>query len=152
VFSDPSVTWEDLAFLRESTQLPIVLKGILHPEDARRAIDHGMDGLVVSNHGGRQVDGGVASLESLPHVVEEVGGTIPVLFDSGIRTGADAFKAMALGASAVLLGRPYLWGLAVGGEAGVRHVLRCFLAELDLTLALAGYTSPEQLDRAALTT
>ncbi len=150
IFSDPSVTWTDLAFLRESTRLPLVLKGILRPDDARRAIDHGADAIVVSNHGGRQVDGAIAALDALPDVVDSVGGVIPVLFDSGIRTGADAFKAMALGARAVLLGRPYAWGLAVGGQRGVDHVLRSFLAELDLTLALSGYASLADVDRDAL--
>lgn len=151
VFSDPSVTWDDIDFLREHTRLPIVLKGILHPDDARLALDHGADAVIVSNHGGRQVDGGVAALDALPRVVDAVSGRVPVLFDSGIRSGADAFKALALGAAAVLLGRPYIWGLAVAGEAGVRHVLRMFLAELDLTFALSGYTEPGQITRDALT-
>jgi isopentenyl diphosphate isomerase/L-lactate dehydrogenase-like FMN-dependent dehydrogenase len=141
VFSDPSVSWSDLAFLRDSTSLPILLKGVLHPDDARRALDAGMDGLVVSNHGGRQVDGAIGSLDALPGVIEAVPEGFPVLFDSGIRTGADAFKAIALGARAVLVGRPYMWGLALAGERGVRHVLRCFLADLELTLALSGHTS-----------
>ncbi|MGH2739673.1 MAG: lactate 2-monooxygenase [Actinomycetota bacterium] len=138
VFSDPSTTWDRLAFVRENTSLPILLKGILHPDDARKAIDHGMDGVIVSNHGGRQVDGSIGALDALPGVVEAVAGKIPVLFDSGIRSGADAVKAIALGAKAVLLGRPYIWGLAIGGEEGVRHVLRCFLAEMELTMALSG--------------
>jgi lactate 2-monooxygenase len=150
IFSDPSVTWSDLTFLRDSTRLPLVLKGILRPDDARRAIDHGADAIVVSNHGGRQVDGAIAALDALPDIVEAVGGVVPVLFDSGIRTGADAFKAIALGARAVLLGRPYAWGLAVGGQRGVEHVLRSFLAELDLTLALSGYASVADVDRDAL--
>ena len=150
IFSDPSVTWSDLAFLRESTRLPLVLKGILRPDDARRAIDHGADAIVVSNHGGRQVDGAIAALDTLPDVVDAVRGVVPVLFDSGLRTGADAFKAIALGARAVLLGRPYAWGLAVGGQRGVDHVLRSFLAELDLTLALSGYASLADVDRDAL--
>jgi isopentenyl diphosphate isomerase/L-lactate dehydrogenase-like FMN-dependent dehydrogenase len=140
VFSDPTVTWDDLAFLRSSTSLPIVLKGILHPRDARRAADAGMDAIVVSNHGGRQVDGAIATLDALPRVVEAV-PQMPVLLDSGIRCAADAFKALALGARAVFLGRPYMWGLACAGAAGVTAVTRGFLAELDLTLALAGYTS-----------
>jgi L-lactate dehydrogenase (cytochrome) len=150
VFSDPTLTWDDLAFLRENTTLPIVLKGILHTHDARRALDHGMDGVVVSNHGGRQVDGAMGALDALPGVVDAVGGRMTVLFDSGIRSGADAFKALAIGARAVLLGRPYVWGLAVNGENGVRTVLRAFLAELDLTLALAGYTSFADVGRDAL--
>jgi isopentenyl diphosphate isomerase/L-lactate dehydrogenase-like FMN-dependent dehydrogenase len=150
VFSDPAVTWDDLSFLHGCTGLPILLKGILHPDDARKAADYGISGIIVSNHGGRQVDGAVAALDALPGVVDAA-GELPVLFDSGIRSGADAFKAIALGARAVLLGRPYMWGLAVAGQAGVRHVLRNFLAELDLTLALSGHTSFADVDRASLT-
>jgi isopentenyl diphosphate isomerase/L-lactate dehydrogenase-like FMN-dependent dehydrogenase len=149
-FANPSVTWEDLAWLREQTELPIVLKGVLHDDDARRALDAGVDGLIVSNHGGRQVDGSIAALDALAAVRAAVGTEVPVLFDSGIRTGADVFKALALGADAVCLGRPYIWGLALDGQAGVEQVLRCLLAELDLTLALSGYTSIAQLDRDAL--
>jgi lactate 2-monooxygenase len=149
-FANPRVTWADLAWLREQTALPIVLKGILHADDARRALEAGVDGLIVSNHGGRQVDGSIAALDALPAVRDAVGDEFPVLFDSGIRTGADAFKALALGADAVCLGRPYAWGLALGGQAGVEHVLRCLLAELDLTLALSGYTEIAQVDRSAL--
>ena len=100
------------------TKLPILLKGILHPDDARRAVEHGIDGIVVSNHGGRQVDGAIATLDALPGVAEAVGGRIPILLDSGVRGGADAFKALALGATAVLIGRPYVYGLALAGEAG----------------------------------
>jgi len=147
VFSDPTVTWEDLTFLRENTNLPIVLKGILHPDDARLAVDHGMDGVLVSNHGGRQVDGAIAALDALPTVVDAVPEDFPVLFDSGVRSAADAMKAIALGARAVLLGRPYLWGLGIAGEDGVRQVLRGFLAELDLTLALSGHTSFGEVGR-----
>jgi L-lactate dehydrogenase (cytochrome) len=139
-YSDPTVTWDNLSLLRESTELPIVLKGIQHADDARRAADAGMDGIIVSNHGGRQVDGAIASLDALPPIVDAVPDDFPVLFDSGVRTGADAFKALALGARAVLIGRPFVWGLAVGGEQGVRHVLRGLLAELDLTVALSGHT------------
>lgn len=144
LFSDPSVSWGDLQFLREHTRLPIVLKGILHPDDARRAADLGMDGVIVSNHGGRQVDGAVAALDALPQVVGAA-GKMAVLFDSGIRTGADVVKALALGAKAVLLGRPYVYGLALEGEAGVRAVLRALLAELDLTMALSGVSRLDQL-------
>ncbi len=151
IFSNPGLTWDNLRFLREHTRLPIVLKGILHYDDARKALDYGMDGIVVSNHGGRQVDGAEASLEALPKVVAAVNGKIPVLFDSGIRQGADAFKAIALGAKAVLLGRPYAYGLALGGEDGVREVLHNFLADLDLTLALSGHASFATLDATALT-
>lgn len=141
-FSDPTVTWDDIAFLRESTSLPILLKGILRADDARRAADAGVEGIVVSNHGGRQVDGAIAALDALPAVAQAARDRgLAVLFDSGIRGGADAFKAIALGAHAVLLGRPYMWGLAVGDAAGVTAVARGFLAELDLTLALSGYTS-----------
>jgi lactate 2-monooxygenase len=150
VFSDPSATWERLSFLRASTRLPILLKGILHPDDARRAADHGVDGIVVSNHGGRQVDGAIAALDALPAVIDAVPESLPVLFDSGIRTAADVVVALALGARAVLLGRPYVWALAVGGEAGVAELLRNLLAELDLTLALTGHTRPDELGRGAL--
>jgi lactate 2-monooxygenase len=110
----------------------------LDPDDARRALDHGIDGIIVSNHGGRQVDGAIASLDALPAVVSAVGGTVPVLLDSGIRGGADVFKSLALGAQAVLIGRPYCYGLAVAGETGVREVIRNFFADIDLTLALTG--------------
>ncbi len=116
IYSRPTLTWEHLDFLRERTRLPILLKGILHPEDAVRAVDAGMDGIVVSNHGGRQVDGAIATLDALPGVVDAVDGRIPVLMDSGIRWGADIFKALALGATAVLIGRPYVYGLAVAGR------------------------------------
>jgi lactate 2-monooxygenase len=150
-FANPSVTWGDLAWLREQTRLPILLKGIVHDEDAKRAVEAGVDGLVVSNHGGRQVDGAIGALDALPAIREVVGGDLPVLFDSGIRTGADVFKALALGANAVCLGRPFVWGLALDGQAGVEQVLRCLLAEFDLTLALSGYTTVEQVDRGALT-
>jgi lactate 2-monooxygenase len=144
-FGNPSLTWDDLEFLREHWDGPIVLKGIQHPDDARSAVDAGMDGIIVSNHGGRQVDGAVASLSALAEIAHAVGDQITVLFDSGIRTGADVAKALALGARAVLIGRPYAYGLALDGEAGVRHVLRCLLAELDLTLMLSGYTTPAEL-------
>ena len=137
-FGDPSLTWDDLAFLREHWGGPIALKGIQHVDDARRAADAGMDGIVVSNHGGRQVDGAIGSLDALPAIADAVGDRIDVLFDSGIRTGADVIKPLALGARAVLLGRPYVYGLALAGEAGVRHVLRCVVAELELTMMLAG--------------
>jgi isopentenyl diphosphate isomerase/L-lactate dehydrogenase-like FMN-dependent dehydrogenase len=145
VFSNPTLTWDDLKFLREHTKLPILLKGILHPDDARQALDAGAAGIIVSNHGGRQVDGAIPALDALPSVVAAVRGRAPVLFDSGIRRGADILRALALGAQAVLLGRPYIWGLALGGEAGVRDVLLNTLADFDLTLALSGYTSLAQL-------
>ncbi|MCW2781422.1 MAG: FMN-dependent alpha-hydroxy acid dehydrogenase [Marmoricola sp.] len=141
VFSRSSLTWENLAFLRERTSLPIVLKGIQDPRDAQLALDHGVDGIVVSNHGGRQVDGAIASLDALPGIVSVVGGRMPVLFDSGIRSGADVFKAVALGATAVLVGRPWVYGLALAGAPGVRAVMEHLMAELDLTMALAGAAS-----------
>jgi isopentenyl diphosphate isomerase/L-lactate dehydrogenase-like FMN-dependent dehydrogenase len=144
-FSNPSVTWKDLEFLRECTKLPIVLKGIQSAEDALLAMEHGIEGLIVSNHGGRQVDGAIGSLQALPGVVEAVGERCEVLFDSGIRCGADALKALALGARAVCLGRPYVWGLALGGEQGVIDVLRAFLAELDLNMALSGHASIDEV-------
>jgi lactate 2-monooxygenase len=144
-YSRPTLTWEDLAFLRDVASLPILLKGILHPDDARRAVELGLDGIVVSNHGGRQVDGAIASLDALPGVVEAVAGAIPVLLDSGVRSGADVFKALALGARAVLLGRPYAYGLALAGERGVREVIRNLLADFDLTMGLAGCSSVAEI-------
>jgi lactate 2-monooxygenase len=149
-FANPSVTWADLDWLREQTGLPILLKGIVHADDARRAVEAGVDGVIVSNHGGRQVDGAIGALEALPLVRDAVGSDLPVLFDSGIRTGADVFKALALGANAVCLGRPFAWGLALGGQAGGEQVLRCLLAEFDLTLALSGHTDIAELERSAL--
>jgi isopentenyl diphosphate isomerase/L-lactate dehydrogenase-like FMN-dependent dehydrogenase len=146
LFSDKSVTWDDVAYLRECTKLPIVVKGVLHPDDARLAIDHGIDGVIVSNHGGRQVDGSVGALEILPEVVHAAAGKLAILFDSGIRTGADIVKAIALGADAVLIGRPYVWGLGLEGEAGVEEVLRRILADFDLTVALCGATSLADLN------
>jgi isopentenyl diphosphate isomerase/L-lactate dehydrogenase-like FMN-dependent dehydrogenase len=145
IVSNPALTWNDLAFLRQHTRLPVVLKGILHADDARLALDHGVDGIIVSNHGGRQLDGAIPAIEALPHIAEAVGQKTTVLFDSGIRRGADIFKAVALGAKAVLLGRPYCYGLAVGGEDGVRSVLQNLLADLDLTLGLAGCASFAEL-------
>jgi isopentenyl diphosphate isomerase/L-lactate dehydrogenase-like FMN-dependent dehydrogenase len=151
IATNPALDWDDLAFLRERTRLPILLKGILHPDDARRAVDAGLDGVVVSNHGGRQLDGAVATLDALPTVVAAVPDGFPVLLDSGIRTGADIVKALALGARAVLLGRPYVWGLGVAGEEGVRAVLRGLLADLDLTLALSGHRAVGELSPDVLT-
>ena len=145
VFSRSNLQWSDLAFLRERTKLPILLKGIQHPDDARLALDAGVDGIVVSNHAGRQIDGAVGSLDALPGVLEAVGGKAPVLFDSGVRTGADVFRALALGAAAVLVGRPWVYGMAIAGEEGAREALRNLLAEFDLTLGLSGHRSIAEL-------
>jgi lactate 2-monooxygenase len=139
LFTGSDHTWEHLAFIREHWDGPILLKGIQHVEDARQAADAGIEGIVVSNHGGRQVDGAIASLDALPAIVEAVGDRVEVLFDSGIRTGSDIVKAVALGAKAVLVGRPWVYGLALGGYDGVRHVLRSLLADVDLALALSGH-------------
>lgn len=146
-YSRANITWDDLKFLRQHTKLPIVLKGILHAADAKLALQHGADGIIVSNHGGRQIDGEIASLDALPGVVEAVAGKIPVLFDSGVRGGADVFKALALGATAVCLGRPYVYGLALAGEAGVREVISNVLAEFDLTMGLAGCRNVGEIGR-----
>ena len=145
-FPNLALTWSDLAWLRERTELPVVVKGILTAEDARLALDHGVDGIVVSNHGGRQVDGAVASLDALVEVRDEVGSEATVLMDGGVRRGSDIVKALALGAEAVLLGRLYAYGLAVGGAAGVEAVIRQLAAELDLTMALAGVSSARGVD------
>jgi isopentenyl diphosphate isomerase/L-lactate dehydrogenase-like FMN-dependent dehydrogenase len=150
VLSNPALTWDDLAQLRELTSLPVLVKGIQHVDDAREAARRGIDGIVVSNHGGRQVDGALASLDALGPIAEEVGGELTILFDSGVRGGADVFKALALGADAVCLGRPYVWGLALDGQAGVETVLKMVLAELDLTMALTGHTRPDELGSEAL--
>jgi isopentenyl diphosphate isomerase/L-lactate dehydrogenase-like FMN-dependent dehydrogenase len=151
MFTGTDKSWERLPFLRAHWPGPIVLKGIQHVDDARRAVDAGMDGIIVSNHGGRQVDGAIASLDALPPIVAAVGDRIEVLFDSGVRTGADVVKALALGARAVLLGRVFAYGLAHGGEPGVRHALRCLLADLDLTVGLAGFQGTGELTPDALT-
>jgi len=140
LYTNPSLSWDQLAFLREHTRRPILLKGILHPDDAQKALDHGMDGIIVSNHGGRQVDGAIGAIQALPAIAGRVQGKVPVLMDSGIRSGADVFKALALGATAVCLGRPYVYGLALDGEAGVRAVLENLLADFELTMRLSGCT------------
>jgi lactate 2-monooxygenase len=134
------VRWEDLGWLRESTKLPILLKGILHPDDVRKARDHGIDGIYCSNHGGRQANGGLPTLEALPAVVKAAEG-MPVLFDSGVRSGSDVAKALALGATAVGIGRTYLYALAIGGVDGLVSQLRSVLAELDLLMAVDGFPS-----------
>jgi isopentenyl diphosphate isomerase/L-lactate dehydrogenase-like FMN-dependent dehydrogenase len=150
VYTHQDATWEKLAVIRDNTSLPVLLKGILHPQDAAKAAELGIDGIVVSNHGGRQVDGSIASLDALPAIVDAVPDDFPVLLDSGVRSPADAFKAIALGARAVLVGRPYVWSLALGGEEGVTTFLKTFLAELDLTLALSGYSSFDEVKPDAL--
>lgn len=151
VFSRVGLQWSDLAFLRKRTSLPIVLKGIQHPDDARLALDHGMDGIVVSNHAGRQIDGAIGAIEALHGVVDAVGGRAPVIYDSGIRGGADVLRALALGASAVQVGRPWVYGMAIAGEEGAREALRNIVAELDLTLGLSGHRSISELGRKSLT-
>jgi len=149
VFGNQGLSWDDLSWLRSLTSLPLLLKGICAPDDARRAVDGGVDGLWCSNHGGRQANGGLPALDCLPGVVDAAGG-VPVIFDSGVRSGADVVIALALGARAVAIGRPYAYGLAVGGQAGIEHVLRCMLAELDLIMAVDGYPSVGALGRDAL--
>ncbi len=144
IYSRPSIRWEELPFLREHTSLPIILKGILHPDDARKAVDAGMDGIICSNHGGRQVDGAISTIEALPGIVEAVNGQIPVLMDSGVRCGADVLKALALGAKAVCIGRPYVYGLALAGQAGVEAVFKHLMADFELNMGLAGCTSVEE--------
>ncbi|KAH6970656.1 FMN-dependent dehydrogenase [Ilyonectria sp. MPI-CAGE-AT-0026] len=146
VFSGQAHPWEDLALLRKHWDGPIVLKGIMSADDAKLALKFGMDGIVVSNHGGRQLDGAMASLEMLPEIVEEVGDKMTVLFDSGIRTGADAMKALCLGAKAVLVGRPVIYGLGIAGTKGAKHVLGGMLADFDQSMGLAGLKTVEELD------
>jgi L-lactate dehydrogenase (cytochrome)/(S)-mandelate dehydrogenase len=144
---DPSMNWADVADLRKAWSKPLILKGILHPEEARLAVEHGVDALIVSNHGGRQLDGAAAGLDALPAILDAVGGRIPVLVDGGIRRGADVVKALALGAKACLIGRPQLWGTAVAGEAGVARVLEIFRQEIDRTMGLCGVTRIAEIDR-----
>jgi 4-hydroxymandelate oxidase len=143
---DPSLTWDDVERLADECSLPVVVKGVLTPDYARRAADSGATGVVVSNHGGRQLDTVLAGAEALPAVVDEVGGELDVLVDGGVRRGTDVVKALALGARAVMVGRPVLWGLAVAGSEGVRRVLEILLAELDTSLALAGAPVAAELD------
>ncbi len=151
MFSNLGLRWEDLAWLRERTRLPLLAKGVLRADDARRVLDAGFEGIIVSNHGGRQVDGAVAALDALVEVRDALGEDAVVLMDSGIRRGADVIKALALGANAVLLGRPYVYGLAVAGQTGVERVIRNLMAEIDLTLALIGAHDVKALDRSWIT-
>jgi 4-hydroxymandelate oxidase len=144
---DPTLSWADLEWLASITDLPVLVKGIVHPDDARLAVEHGARAIVVSNHGGRQLDTSIATVDALPAVVEAVSGRVPVLVDGGIRRGTDVLKALALGARAVMLGRPILWGLAVGGEAGARQVLEILERELDIAMALCGRVACDQIDR-----
>jgi len=143
------LTWDDLAWLRSLTTLPLVLKGVCHPDDARRAVDEGIDGIYVSTHGGRQANGGLAAIDCLADVADAV-PDVPVLFDSGVRSGSDVVKALALGATAVGIGRPYVYGAALGGTAGIVHVLRTILAEADLLMAVDGYPTLADLGRDAI--
>ncbi|WP_336328670.1 alpha-hydroxy-acid oxidizing protein [Halovenus sp. HT40] len=151
IFGDSSLTWEDLAFVFENTDLPVHIKGVLHPDDAEKAIDAGAEGIGVSTHGGRQVDGSITAIEALPAIADRVGDETTVTFDSGLRRGSDLFRALAVGADVGLLGRPFIYGLAVGGQAGVEHVLENTLADFDLTMGLAGRDSVSEIDRSAVT-
>lgn len=150
IYSNPSLTWSDLSFLRKHTKLPILLKGILRPDDAAKAIDFGMDGIIISNHGGRQVDGSISTIDALPGISKRVEGRIPLLLDGGVRGGADMFKALALGANAVCIGRPYVYGLTLAGSDGVREVLQNFMTEFYLTMGLAGFNRVSEISRDAL--
>ena len=147
---DPAASWTDVAWLRGLWRGPLLLKGVLHPDEARRAVAEGIDGIVVSNHGGRQLDGAVSSIEALPAVIAAVTGRIPVLLDGGVRRGTDVVKALALGAAACLIGRPHLWGLAVAGEAGVAAVVETYRREIDRVMALGGWNTLAAIDRHAL--
>jgi lactate 2-monooxygenase len=150
IYSNPALTFDDLPFLRSCTGLPVLLKGVLHPDDAKRAIDAGIDGIIVSNHGGRQVDGSIATLDALPAIAAAVNRRVPVLLDGGVRGGADVFKALALGANAVCIGRPYAYGLAIAGTEGVKEVLMNLIADFDLTMGLSGCRSLTELQRGSL--
>jgi L-lactate dehydrogenase (cytochrome)/(S)-mandelate dehydrogenase len=147
---DPAASWADVAWLRQLWPGPLVLKGVLHADEARRAVGEGVDAVVVSNHGGRQLDGAVAGIDALPAVVAAVDRRIPVLLDGGVRRGVDIARALALGATACLIGRPHLWGLAVAGEAGVTAVLDLYRRELDRVMALCGWDNLAAIDRTAL--
>ena len=144
---DPSLTWSDIEALAEQSGLPVIVKGVLVPEDARRAVEHGAAGLVVSNHGGRQLDTVLSGADALGPIVDEAGDELDVIVDGGVRRGTDVVKALALGAKAVMVGRPLLWGLAVGEEQGARHVLEMLLAQFDNALALSGASVAADLDR-----
>jgi lactate 2-monooxygenase len=150
-YSNPCTTWDDLKFLKAQTKLPVLLKGILSPGDAKKALAYGVDGIIISNHGGRQVDGAIGTFEALPGIVDAVSDKVPVLLDSGIRGGADAFKALALGAKAVCIGRPYAYGLALAGENGVLSVLNNFMADFELTMGLAGCKNIQEIQKEMLT-
>ncbi len=152
VFSRPSLTWSDIATLRQRTSLPVLLKGIQHPDDARRALDHGVDGVYVSNHGGRQVDGAIGSLDALAEIAPAVDGKAAIVFDSGVRSGSDVFKALAIGADAVAIGRPYLFGLALDGARGAQDAVANIVAELDLTMGLSGLRTINEITKDALRT
>jgi 4-hydroxymandelate oxidase len=147
---ESTLSWQDIDWLASVTSLPVIPKGILHPEDARKAVEHGAGSIIVSNHGGRQLDGAVASLDALPPIVESVGPVIEILLDGGVRRGTDVIKALALGARAVLIGRPYIWGLAVDGSKGVRHVLDLFGAELGLDMTLCDKSSIADINSSLL--
>jgi isopentenyl-diphosphate delta-isomerase len=151
IFGDSSLTWEDLSFVFENTDLPVHIKGVLHPEDAVKAVDAGADGIGVSTHGGRQVDGSITAIEALPAIADRIGDETTITFDSGIRRGSDVFRALAVGADVCLLGRPFIYGLAVGGQSGVEHVLENILADFDLTMGLAGRDAVSKIDRGAVT-
>jgi len=144
---DPSMSWQDVAMLRQAWRGPLILKGILHPDEARKALDHGVDGLIVSSHGGRQLDAAPAPVEALPAIAAAVQGRLTLLLDGGIRRGSDVVKGLALGADACLIGRPALWGLAVAGEAGVAHVLEIFRSEIDRVMGLCGLECLADIDR-----
>ncbi|WP_317259188.1 alpha-hydroxy-acid oxidizing protein [Paenibacillus sp. J5C2022] len=143
-------TWKELDFIREHTRLPLLIKGITHPDDALLAMEHGVDGIIVSNHGGRQLDGAVATLDALPSISESIQGKIPIIMDSGIRRGADILKAIALGATAVLIGRPYAYALAVAGKSGVEEVIKHFVAETELQLAISGRSRIREVDQSLI--
>lgn len=143
-------TWKELEYIREQTRLPLLIKGITHPDDALLALEHGVDGIIVSNHGGRQLDGAVATLDALPSISESIQGKIPIIMDSGIRRGADILKAIALGATAVLIGRPYAYALAVAGQTGVEEVIKHLMAETELQLAISGRSRIEEVDQSLI--